>query len=189
MALPTLEEMVVQINPALIPTGEILRCVSVPMAEALLKECGRLQHIERMCHEKTVHIADQSEEIEQLTEELDAVRAAAKMPADYQHGLADWITVLLIRSEQAAVPRTKDLETIQRLRAEVEQAHNVATVTSNLLLERLDNKSDEIQRLMSKLARFNLRWQHQPPEIGDTKWVKVEWNGHQTTHLDCGGEA
>jgi hypothetical protein len=45
---------------------------------------------------------------------------------------------------------------------------------------------EECHRLQAELARFNLRWQHTPPEIGDTKWVKVAWNG---TTTDCGGEA
>jgi chromosome segregation ATPase len=104
MDLPKLEDL---IQLVIKYNGYRLNYVRVADAKKLLAECRRLQRIERMCQEKTEHIADQSGEIE-------------------------------------------------RLQAELEQAHNAATIVSNLLLDRLNKKSDEIQRLMTEVNRLRI---------------------------------
>lgn len=34
----------------------------------------------------------------------------------------------------------------------------------------------EIERLRAELAAFNTAWQHDPPQVGDTKWVRMRWH-------------
>jgi chromosome segregation ATPase len=71
MDLPKLEDLIRQSTEY---NGFTLDYVRVADAQKLLEECQRLQRIEKMCQEKTEHIADQSEEIEQLTEEVEALQ-------------------------------------------------------------------------------------------------------------------
>ena len=52
-----------------------------------------------------------------IAADLSAVEFAAKVPPGYQHGLAAWITELVVRAEGSACPRTEDVEEIERLRA------------------------------------------------------------------------
>ena len=45
----------------------------------------------------------------------------------------------------------------------------------------LNRDNDELKAKLAaaeaRLAEFNTEWQHNPPQIGDTKWVRMAWGG------------
>jgi len=41
----------------------------------------------------------------------------------------------------------------------------------------LDEARKKVELLREALAKFNTEYQHDPPELGDTKWVQMEWGG------------
>ncbi|MBM4094579.1 MAG: hypothetical protein FJ276_35015 [Planctomycetes bacterium] len=45
---------------------------------------------------------------------------------------------------------------------------------------------EQIERLRAKLATFNTAWPHDPPEVGDTKWVRLRWIGRQQSRIEEG---
>lgn len=56
-------------------------------------------------------------------------------------------------------------------------------------LERLIDDEEplkEVERLRGELAKFNTSWPHDPPQGGDTKWVRLRWIGRQQSRIEEG---
>jgi len=86
---------------------------------------GSWKHEEELWREQEKEMYD---ELKEAKAEMDAIRYAAHMPGDYEHGLASWINqhlygelIMLRDADGGPISRSEDLEEIARLRRSLEK--------------------------------------------------------------------